>query len=361
MCSKLLLFFFLSVSLTIYGQNNRIWGLEYSAKGGFLLAHTPSMNHLPKQHVQAQEISFVHLPSGSKAWHSRLNFPLVGATLNSGNLGNDEVLGKSTGLYGFMKFRLDPGLHRHKFYFKFGVGGSYLSKIHSIENNPKNNAISSHWNYLLNTSLGYEYMFPGHMYIGAGFDFMHMSNAAFKAPNLGLNIPQIKINIGFLLHPKKLIISIIKQDTITSLDSDWHFLFQGMYSQKEISAYPGFKFPVFAGNVLVQHKLNSTLFYETGLDFMWNSSDLTLRQEKKIQDSLLLKVGGYFGVTLPLDRLQFNLGLGGYIYDPYTLNGIFYQRLGLRYFLLKPLFVSLTLKTHWFNADYAEFGIGVRL
>ncbi len=361
MFSKLLLPFFLCLSLTIYGQNNRIWGLEYSAKGGFLLAHTPSMNHLPKQHVHAQEFSFIRMPSLNKAWCSRLSYPLVGATFYTGNLGNDAVLGKSSGVYGFMKFRLDPGLHRHKFYFKFGVGGAYVTKIHSIENNPKNNAISSHWNYLLNTTLGYEYLFPGHIYIGAGIDFMHMSNAAFKAPNLGLNIPQIKINLGFLLHPKKLDVQLFKQDTITSLNSKWRVLVQGMYSQKEISAYPGFKFPVYAGNLLVQHKLNSTLYYETGMDVMWNTSDRTLRQEKKIQDSLLLKVGGYVGVTLPLERLQFNLGLGAYMYDPHSLNGIFYQRLGLRYFLLKPLFVSLTLKSHWFNADYAEFGIGVRI
>lgn len=351
------------ISNVLLAQKNRIWGVEYALKGGFLLAHTNSMNHLPKQHVIAHEFTFSHLVSGAKSWHKRLSFPIVGVSYYTGNLGNDLVLGKSHGAFGFMKFNLNPNFHRHKFYGKFGVGGTYISKIYSVASNPKNNAISSHWNYLINTSFGYEYMFPGHMYVGFGLDFMHMSNAAYKAPNLGLNIPQIKVNLGFLLQPNKLAVRAIKSDSLfnsTELPLDWSFLVEGIFSEKEISAYPGYKFSVYAGRIYGQHRFSKHLNYETGLDIMYNTSDLALRQEKKIQDSMLVKVGAYLGTALPLDRLQFYTGIGVYLYDPHSLNGVFYQRLGLRYFLLKPLYVNLALKSHWFNADYAEIGVGVR-
>jgi hypothetical protein len=339
-----------------------VWGVEYALKGGFLLAHTTSMYHLPKEHIVAHELSWLKKTSGSKVWHSLYNYPVLGVTFYQSNLGNAAILGSAMGVYSFMKLERSFINSKHRFIRKIGLGGVYVSKIHALIDNPKNNAISTYFNYLINLSLGYQYA-SSKWFFGGGIDWIHMSNAAFKSPNLGLNIPQVKLSFGFLLTDNKLNISSKHSDSTKSriVHYQKNILLTGFLSKKEISVYPGYSFPVYGGGIYYSSAINAKTNVEGGLDIMYNASDLALRNEKGIKDSSLLKLGAYTGFVKPFDRLHLVLGMGGYIYDPYLLNGRFYQRIGLRYFFSKPIFIHFSLKTHWFNADYAELGFGLRL
>ena len=67
--------------------------------------------------------------------------------------------------------------------------------------------------------------------------------------------------------------------------------------------------------------------------------------------------GGY---TLHIDQMQLFLQTGVYVLDTYQKDGLLYSRVGLRYYFTEHMAVNLSLKTHLFRADYAEFGLAYR-
>ena len=47
-----------------------------------------------------------------------------------------------------------------------------------------------------------------------------------------------------------------------------------------------------------------------------------------------------------------------YFYRPKTFKGLFYQRVGIKYNVAPSWHIFTTLKTHFFRADFIEWGIG---
>ena len=59
-----------------------------------------------------------------------------------------------------------------------------------------------------------------------------------------------------------------------------------------------------------------------------------------------------------IDRLAVVMVLGTYAYSKAKEDGPIYDRIGLRYYCKNNLIVNFSLKTHFANADFLDFGIG---
>lgn len=351
---KLLLGFVCCFSVLIsLAQSKREWGFEYRQKIGFLAAHRGVMGHLPQGQAIAGEFSYFIHTKGKKQWHEPCNYPTIGATLFAGSVGNNEILGKFIGLYGFVEF---PFINQKHFEFsgKLAAGLGHGSKVFDQETNPKNVAMSTHFNAQICLGLKTSYKFKRNK-ITLGLDMTHFSNGAFKVPNLGINLPYVSLGYG----------RTIKTTQCDSLVQPNHLIFRKwligttfIASAKEIFPTDGKKYPVFGLSTSFRYFTKPKVGLECSFDIISKQAIMGYRKEISKTQWDILQLGIYTGYLLPLDRFHFVLGMGIYVKDKYQPEDFLYHRVGFRYYFDNGLNAQVVLKSHWARADYVEWGIG---
>ena len=343
----------------LIGQSK--YGIEFGIRTGVLVPHRPTIKHLPKEIIRGIDFSFYKEVDGSKYWHSVYNKPNIGLTFYHSNLGNDLILGNCSGIASWLEFPFINSQH-HRLSLNLRLGLGHVSKPFNLYTNPSNIALSSVINCL--AIGGFQYQFRRNKYsIGLRLELTHLSNAALEAPNLGLNMVQSSINVGYHFSKNKLNLELLnsknqKKDTLKFNKNYLYFL--GFIGEKQLFNYLNENFKVRGGTIAFQHLFTLPVGLELGFDIIDNQSDVRMLAEKEIYVNRNLKSGAYLGYVLSLDKLHFLVAMGHYLYDPYNLNDKFYHRVGLRYTFLNRFVLNTTLKTHWGNADYLEFGLGMR-
>jgi hypothetical protein len=360
MTKFIICFLFWLISFQLSYCQSVFFGFEYQRNIGALIAHSPVMKHLPNELITANQYSIFLSSVSSKKWHLAYSKPDIGLTYYSGNLGNKYILGKTNALYSFLRFPVKTK-ENFKISCLLGVGMGYVTKVYDPENNTKNTAVSSHWNCIATIGLTGRYSFNK---IGVlfGVSAVHLSNAAFKSPNLGLNMPELSVGLFKIFSKNRYNIPLVPKEgnTETNISYERKYLFMYSMGGKQMTNYRGYTFPIYSVKFFIQKQKNNLLGIEYGIDIMQNTSDVVLVQDKSYFSGKIWKAGIFTGLFFPLDRLSLFSSLGIYVYDKFNLNGRFYNRFGMRYTIAKKMFVNLSIKTHWANADYAEFGAGIR-
>ncbi len=342
---NLVLFFsFLSmIHLIAQGQEVKI---ESCYRLGNLIAHREDMAHLPKEKSSAIEVNYFFR---RKTFTNDLHES--GLSLTYGSLANKAILGDFFGLSTFYKLPIFSS-DKQAFNFRVGAGVGYVTKIFNLENNQKNSAISSYLNALIDFSFNHSISISKRYGFFYGLAFKHLSNGATRVPNLGLNYPELKFGIHFNSVNKNF---SSEKDPPLRLKNSIAFV-GGSFFKQIIENY-GVNYPVYYGTVFSQFGLKRNLSLELGLDAMYNSSLIYLFYSNKNQivaNRDGFQVGAYVGGNAHIDKLQLLIGMGGYIYDRYRLNGSIYHKLSLRYNPISNLLFGIGIKSHWLNADYFE-------
>ncbi|MCE3294933.1 MAG: hypothetical protein K0R65_647 [Crocinitomicaceae bacterium] len=351
---KALCALFLCGFTLVFGQKND-WGIAASYRHGFLMAHRPIMAHLAKEHCNAFEASLFFDVKGKKDWHKAYNYPTVGVSVLATTVGNKEILGSYLGSYAFLQLNFLKTEHS-RIYTKIGAGAGLTNKVFDQELNPKNVAISSHINALINFSLLYQYRIERNQFT-FGVDMTHFSNGASVLPNLGLNLAYLSLGYArkFEYNP-----NVPETKENVSIDRSWKYTAIGIVSRRDSYPISKEKYPVFALSLTTQKAFRHGVGYETGLDFIYKPS---LRKYKPVipkSAESIAQLGWYNGWFMSFDKLQVHVGMGIYLRDEYFADDRMYHRLGFRYALKKGLLLNVTLKSHWAKADYVEYGIGYR-
>ncbi len=349
------LIFYILLSLFCLNKStlaqSREWGLEVSPKGGFLMAHRGIMGHLAKQHALGAEFSYYTQMHGTKAFQAAYNYPKAGLTFFGTTTGNRDLLGSFYGLYPFIDFPLAKG-KRHEFSGRLGAGLCYITKVFDQELNPKNVAMSTHVNALI--CLGFRYrIYFGNSHLLLGLDVSHASNGSTRVPNLGINLPYASIGYGH---------SFNKQEKIESVEEftgrKWKISAVGIFSVKQIFPTNGKTYPILALSVVGNKKFTRKTGLELALDFIYKTSINGYKPEIEKTPLSIVQAGAYAGYVLPLEKLEFILGMGAYYLDKYNPDDKFYHRVGMRYYVNDHFLINFSLKTHWAKADYVEYGVG---
>jgi hypothetical protein len=164
---------------------------EWSAQlmGGYLIPHHSDMMAMYRHAtgINVKYRSAINQPNGNGANIDKITY---GYTFNLLNLGS-EVAGYAIGAGGVVM----PQSGKYN-YWILGMGIGYLTKRYDEFGNPRNPAIGSHMNGMMH--LGY-HLDAGRylneqgwkMYAEAGM--VHFSNANWRQPNFGINIPYLSI------------------------------------------------------------------------------------------------------------------------------------------------------------------------
>jgi len=351
------LILFLSLLLSCYSslvfaQKHNI-GIKAGTRIGYLMPHRSTMAHLVDYHAYGFELGGVLQTNGKKQWHHDFNFPEVHLSAVYADLGNKEVLGSAFGLAGgiylpfFKKNGWSLGSHLES-------GVAIVTKQYDVNNNPKNNAIGSHLNCLVSFGLQFEKQFIQQA-LAVEFSMTHLSNGAYRLPNLGLNLPFVGINYTRFFRPIKEVNENVEA-RIRQQSKSWEFFTQLVGSVKQIYPTGGSTYGVVSLTNYTHYKFSNKCIVEGGVDVIYNGSTVAYNGGG-LGKEMNFQLGIYSAYVLPIHKFEMFVAMGRYIYKPLFPEGMWYHKLGGRFQIVEKLWANISIKSHWAKADYFEYGL----
>ena len=327
------------------------------------------------RYAPAFELSLHRNTYGEHRWEVLHNYPSIGLTFYYSPLSfrNDNIskeLGQAFALYPFINFPIVPN-ERSKVTFKLGVGLAYLTnkfEPKDSENVPEgsyhNYAIGSHINAAINLSFEYRQRIVNSLTWVTSAGLTHFSNGATKSPNMGINIFSVATGLSWCLVPPKANIDLRlrPRNYLFEFDGKRHFVTDYQYTigYKDVSQQYG------SNNFYLVHDLAANFMFQLterdrlglGVELVWDNSD----KVKPPYYQAFLKPAGLISYEMMLDRVSFMFNVGIRKNAPGNHQAfLFYQKVGLRYYIWEGLFASLSFTTYDIKADFISVGFGYHI
>jgi Lipid A 3-O-deacylase (PagL) len=341
-----------------YDSTSGNFSISIEGHYGFIFAHRPSIIPLQQSHLGGMMVAISKIADGSKSWQHQYHLPTIGIKYGFFGMGNSDQLGYGHTLYPYMDLPL--GSRKKKYiHLQFGWGLGYVTKPFHRYSNYKNVAIGSHFNAVVALGFNSEVKLSLRDRLKIGVGVTHFSNGSFVTPNLGVNLATLQLHY---IH------SFGNIKTIVPLQSP---IFVSAYRKSVFVAggvrqiYPtggkNYFIASLSANLLRQYSHRAAA--GVGLDYFYDDSNnekLRLLDEtpKPVWSASRIGIAGGYEVIITDFSFLFQTGI--YLKTPIKSEGLFYNRIGMRYQLGKNVFATVNLKTHWGRADFAEWGIGYK-
>jgi len=360
---------------------NNLVGITYQAgtvlqTNDFLKGENSSGQ--PIDYYQSLRLEYGVKTDGRKLWHQLYAYPEWGFGLYFANFFNKAELGTPTALYGYFK---GPFFRWKNLSFNYvvGFGLTWNWKPYDTEANPFNVAIGSYRTVYIDAGLSLDWKFARRLTASFGVSFTHFSNGATSVPNMGLNLAAPSIGLKYQLKNEPP--EIIKQE-VPKYKDNWEVMLIAAGGVKQVEfdttntglsdKYLGVNYGIFTLMPTINRQISHKVKFGGGLDFAYdgsinaqidiaNDGELSLA-DVPLSDKLSLSVFASF--ELVAGNLELIIQ-PGYTILRKEIEGqkpAFYQRLGIRYFIWKDLFLGINIKAHDFGiADYIEWNAGWRI
>lgn len=331
---------------------------------GILLAHRANMVHLIQKNPFAFEVSVLRQNQDTSALSKRLKYPMKALNVSYFNFGNPDVLGSNFALtktYVFPIFSTRSNLFLD---YSIGTGIAWITKHYDKFENPKNNAIGSHLNSKFEMQFNVSHYLKKFHY-GLGISFVHFSNGSIQYPNLGINCPNVFVNVGYNFDERKRQsknVGLNKRDVFNQY-TDHTFSAELIGSVKEVSAVPleAKRYPVLASRFSYVYRPGLKWGFETSTDLIYNEANRYYYANSNYTIGNTLQLGLYAGAVVYFHKSALFFGGGVYLYDKIDVAGKVYKRTGFQYHFSQRFYGSVAIKANFAKADYLEFGIAYKL
>lgn len=352
----------ITLSLIICLRTNAQEAFSISYNYGVIYPHNTDIKPLVKDPVRGFTINYYFANERGEEWRNFYNHPNYGLSFNYKSYGNPEVVGNSYSLSSFFQMSVLP---RRK-YFDLGFlafyGLGYISKIYDENENPTNLAISTHLN--ITADLRYYVKIRLHpVYLQYSRGLNHFSNGIVKAPNLGINVKNNNVTLGYEFEDLPVHKKIPKPER--NREPRHELWIYGATGVKEVSGLPGKSYvPV---NASLNYTYRTTVINKMGigLDFVYDPS---------LEDYAYLTYGSYNGEP----SLNFRSGISLHNEFVFKRSGLFtsyglnfkmndfyarqrYYKVGLKFYFKNVVGVVLLRAIPLFRADLLELGVGYRI
>ncbi len=323
---------------------------------GFVIPHHAEVKNLITGHSKGIGFSADWATRGHRTWHNEYPHSRLGIDLFYHDLGNPEQLGFQLCLTPCINLQVNKPRERYEQRIKAGVGIGYTSKIWDLEDNVQSTFISSPLSTVLMVESQSKWKISDKWQVILGMRLTHLSNAAFRMPNLGTN------NIGLFAG----IIKSGKTGSFKRSAPTWtptkklSFNTMGAFGLKEILPPLGKKYLTWTFTGLADYRLNYRGSLVLGIDLFGNESLPVLLEESQgySEKGDMIRFGITGGYFINVDQWRFAFMAGGYLRNPYQQSGWMYSRIRLSYNFTSQWFAAIALKTHKTVADHIELGIG---
>ena len=340
--------------------------VELRTSYAYMMCHHQEMNYF-KAHFPIFELSVQQVTFGRKSWQSRANYPTVGITFLYSGLGGFKEVGEVYALYPFMSFNCLES-QKNQISLKLGIGLGYLTTHFDIKTNPKNTFIGSYANAAINLTAEYNRFITNRLSLAAFIGFTHFSNGARKAPNKGINLPQIGINAKyFISEPHKQIPAQPKdnQQYRPWISKNYSFYCAFTYAIKEIDDYIGYgkRFNVYNLQLSFLKRFTEISKLGIGFDIVYDMTDIEILKFDGIPFTPfeILKPGINLAYEMAFGSSSFIINIGCHLAGKEMGEGYLYQKLCAKQNISKHFFAMCALVTHFGRADNFCFGLGYKI
>ncbi len=356
------------LSISSFAQNKWAgYGLETNYYSGKILRHSPKFPTILPKSVNSVELNMVYQTYGTQDWHSRRGYPLLGFGFTYSDYGIDSIYGKCISIYPNLEI---PLIRKNKFEWviRAGFGLGFMTKRY--ERYPTfdtiNTAIGSRMNNYSIFTTDLRYRVNKHLDVQVGGNFSHVSNAAFRTPNLGINT--YGAHVGIRYFPVNAQPERVQQES-PKLPNRWLAQLRVGLSAREEVAPDGPFYPVYLITAFASKRywsknkllIGADYSYHTNVEAFLKNNEIDPGSEKANSWTSSLFVGNEFLIG----RAGIMLQLGVYLKRTPVTAAAIYQKLGGNYYLiqreeglLKELCGYIYLKTHTSEAELVEVGFG---
>lgn len=352
--------------LTAHAQNGVFsspdWYIKPAFNQGVILEHRATIGHLVKGYPSMYEVNLVKPSSGNRLWHHENNFPDLGVSFNVIDFKNPSQLGYSFSLAPFAEIPLNKKEKTSRLILRLCWGLAYLNKKFDVETNHKNIAIGSHFNSYVQFKWFWQLHLNKYLRFEPGFSFTHASNAKMKTPNLGLNVACVNLALNFKAVQKNVPrLSIDSSKSIRTPKREFFYWTTLGINDREPSTDK--KRLTLTNSFNLFFNKRNTHKFGLGFDLYYDENMI----DDLIYDGLpantladVWRGGPKFCYAYNLGQISFPVEMGAYLRNPYKADGLFFHRIGVRYFSKKGIAALVNLRTHWGVAYAFEFGLGYR-
>jgi len=336
------------------GQENppKFYFGGFNINTGKFLPHSKRIENLKANVIAVQAKLYQNLFSTSE-WESPFKATKFGYSLTYIHTQN-AIIGDLWGANMFMEPMLFSYRRLH-LYTHLGAGIAYATEKFDKESNPTNYMISTDFSFFFNLKLNLDYQLNKQFSIGLNAGFSHCSNAALYLPNLGINILNYGVNIGYKIFEEKT--PQVMFPTKINTEKKWaHDIQIGIATRgvnEELNKY----YFIFTSDYALNRFLSRKNIISLNFHYVLRQGDIY----DKYYDS---KYYNYFGLALGhellIKRLSVITQLGVYVFDSNLNQHFWYARLGIRYYFTKNFYGMATLTNRKQSADYLQYSIGYR-
>ncbi len=312
------------------------------------------------------EISYVKQTDKFSKWAKFYDFPLTGISLAYIDLSNNNVFGQAVGVLPFINFRKRKEYLNYN--IKIGVGLAYFTKTFDEINNYTNNAIGGHFTNYTRFAFGLNKKISKKIDTNIDFSLTHFSNGNTEQPNLGINI--ISGKIGLVYNIKTVENSFKKTELNSKAFKKYsYFINFGLgFSSVVVNGGPNYPVWVFSGFVAKKHAVKGA--YTLGFDFEKHEAveRLIINQEHEYNNLFFAssKVTLLAGYNFIFPHFNYHAQIGTYIFNPNVQKGNVVVKLNAFYHFknqyepqkINP-YIGVSLKSHYFSADFVQLVLGV--
>lgn len=344
------------------------FGVEANLWGNRMIRHTSTFTGPLSSFTSALEINLIKKTFGQKDWQIRRKFPQPGLGLIYINYHVPDVYGELVGIYPNITL---PLIRRKnlELSFRAGMGVGYFTRPYARTPVPnlKNVAIGGHFNNVSPFSLDARISLNRHWDVQAGFNFAHVSNAAFQQPNLGINIWGAHVGMRYFpvtSKPEKI------QRLPIRLSDRW--LLQARAGMAFVERQPanGPLYPTYMTALFASKRYLSKNKIALGLDYAYLTDMYVFLKaigaHTGREKTHAYQLAAFAGHEFIYGRVGLLFQAGVYLKEPYGQKNRLYQKLGGNFYvlqretgLLKEVFFGAYLKTHLFVAERFEMNIGI--
>lgn len=347
-------FLFLALSVQAYAQE-----MQLRAHHGYLAAHRQHMQHLIHTRTTGVTAAVERSVSGEKRWHHSFGMPKVGLTAVFIDWGNREQLGYGVSLFPHISFPLISG-QSQSVHFKIGGGAGFITQNWNTQDNHKNTVFSSPAVIAIQAALPITVKLSPRLNAQAAISFTHMSNGATKLPNSGGNYLAGELGLAYSFWSEP--------QTTEKTDAEVKFNKPDISIPVHLSGF--FKEGLFeltgrrpVGILSIDFAKRTSLksSFQVGADFIYNGTLETVYTEQGAPSTShinRMQYGITGGYHLILDSWEIYLKQGVYVHSQFYPNGRLYHRFGVRSYISEEWFFAAGIKSHFFVADFFEFGLG---
>lgn len=329
---------------------------------GFVMPHHEYMNYLIHGHVVSANFEILNRNGFSrdhKYWHLAYKHPFVGWGVYYANLGNPQQLGSLIAVYKKLQV---PIKGSKRFYSQANVGVSYLTKTFDIDANYYNMVIGSHINVFFKLGLVAQQKINRKLVLFSELYFTHCSNGNYFEPNAGINV--VSLGLGLRMSQSLNNASFSENQIIDKDFSKYTIEIVGSSGVKSLPYL--LKKNFFISSMMLNGLLrpNFKNGFSTGIDIFYDRSvktAMTFMEISGFQSLNYYRAGFHVGYEPQFGKTVFAIQMGVYFFDKLNDEGYFYHRVAIKQYLTKRLLLSIAVKTHFFKAEFVEWGIGYRL